>query len=262
MAEVVAAVVEPPRDGDVDVVAGRARASSPPGRGLEVLVVGLRHRLRVVGERGARRRRRRARPRPSASPGPATSSDGSTKSPSTSSLRAILNSGSATPERPGAVSTMFIVRRPQPSAMKYSSAAAITSAAVLAGRVRVGPDLEAAPVDAHRVAHALELRLALHRAREIELDVERDDVEPFQRPVVAHGHDVVEPVDADPPPPGVARVGGDRGAGMRVEALLELAPCRARRRSAPRPGRRRTGRRRPARRRTRSGGRSGSRTGT
>ena len=66
-------------------------------------------------------------------PGPATSSDGSTKSPSTSSLRAILNSGSAIPERPGAVSTMFIVSRPQPSATKYSSATAITSAAVRPG---------------------------------------------------------------------------------------------------------------------------------
>ena len=48
-------------------------------------------------------------------------------------MRAILNSGSAMPERPGAVSTMFIVRRPQPSAMKYSSATAITSAAVRPG---------------------------------------------------------------------------------------------------------------------------------
>ena len=66
-------------------------------------------------------------------PGPATSSDGRTKSPRISSLRAILNSGSAMPERPGAVSTMFIVRRPQPSAMKYSSATAITSAAVRPG---------------------------------------------------------------------------------------------------------------------------------
>ena len=44
-------------------------------------------------------------------------------------MRAILNSGNATPERPGAVSTMFIVNRPHPSATKYSSAAAITSAA-------------------------------------------------------------------------------------------------------------------------------------
>ena len=61
------------------------------------------------------------------------SSDGSMKSVSTSVERAILNSGYASPERPGAVSTMFCVRRPQPSATKYSSQGAITSAAVLPG---------------------------------------------------------------------------------------------------------------------------------
>ena len=64
-------------------------------------------------------------------PGPATSSDGSRNSPSTSSRRAILNSGRANVSVP--VSTMFIVRRPQPSATNHSSAAAITSAAVFPG---------------------------------------------------------------------------------------------------------------------------------
>ena len=64
-------------------------------------------------------------------PGPATSSDGSRNAPSTSSRRAILNSGRAKVSVP--VSTMFIVSRPQPSATNHSSAAAITSAAVFPG---------------------------------------------------------------------------------------------------------------------------------
>ena len=111
-------------------------------------------------------------------PGPATSSDGSTKSPSTSSLRAILNSGSATPGAAGR-GQHHVHRQP---------AAALGDEVLLrdghhlgggaAGRVRLGPDLEAAPVDAHRVPDARELGLALHGAGEVELDVERDDVEP------------------------------------------------------------------------------------
>src|SRR6266498_2715360 len=40
---------------------------------------------------------------------------------------------------------------------------------------------------------------SLFTAREIELDVEREDVDLVsQRREVAHGHDVIEPVDADP----------------------------------------------------------------
>ena len=87
--------------------------------------------------------------------------------------------------------------------------------------VGLGPQLEATPVDAHRVAHALELGLALDGAREVELDVERHDLESLERPVVAHGHHVVEAVDADPLPAGVLRVRGDGCARMRVEPLLE-----------------------------------------
>ena len=87
------------------------------------------------------------------------------------------------------------------------------------------PDLEAALVDPHRVAHGLELGLALDGAGEIELDVERDEIEAVERLVVAHGHDVVEPVDADPLPAGSARVIGDVLARAGVEDLLER--CRA-----------------------------------
>ena len=166
------------------------------------------------------------------------------------------------PERPGAVSTMFIVSRPQPSATKYSSAAAITSAAVRPGAYASAQSSKPPPVDTHRVTDAGELGLALHRAREIELDVERDDVEPLERPVVPNRHHVVEAVDADPLPAGVPGVRGDRGAGMRVEALLDQGgPVLA---DVPRLRREDDERRRrpPAPPRTRSDGRSGIRTCT
>ena len=91
----------------------------------------------------------------------------------------------------------------------------------LARRVVLVPDLEAALVDADGVAHADELRLALDGTGEVVLDVEGDEVEAVERGVVAHGHDVVEPVDADAAPPGVPRLLGDRLARARVEHLLE-----------------------------------------
>ena len=72
---------------------------------------------------------------------------------------------------------MFIVSRPQPSATNHSSAAAMTSAADLPGRVALDEDLEPALVDANRVAHRLELGLALHRPGEVELDVEGHELE-------------------------------------------------------------------------------------
>ena len=83
------------------------------------------------------------------------------------------------------------------------------------------PDLEATLVDPHRVAHRHELGLALDGPREIELDVEWDEIEPVERLVVAHGHDVVEAVDADLPPAGPACVVGDVRARTRVKDLLE-----------------------------------------
>ena len=64
-------------------------------------------------------------------PGPATSSEGSMNPPRISLRRAILNSGRANASVP--VRTMFMVSRPQPSARNHSSAAAMTSAAVLPG---------------------------------------------------------------------------------------------------------------------------------
>jgi hypothetical protein len=94
----------------------------------------------------------------------------------------------------------------------------MTSAAVLP------EELEAALVDAHRVADGLELRLALHRAGEVELDVEGDDldtVERGERVVVPHGHHVVEPVHADAPPALVLHASGDVRSRPLVEGLLE-----------------------------------------
>jgi hypothetical protein len=45
-----------------------------------------------------------------------------------------------------------------------------------AGRVRLAERVEAFGVDADALAHGLELRIRLHRARMVELDVPRDEV--------------------------------------------------------------------------------------
>ena len=92
----------------------------------------------------------------------------------------------------------------------------------LTGRVGLEEDLEAALVDPHRVAHGLELGVALDRPRKVELDVEPDEIETVERAVVADGHDVVEPVHADPPPTGVPPAPGDQRPRTVVEDLLEL----------------------------------------
>ena len=88
--------------------------------------------------------------------------------------------------------------------------------------VRGEERLEAVLVDPDALAHRLQLGVALDRAREVELGVEGDEVEALEGAEVAHGHDVVEPVDADPPPAAVARRRGDLLAGPVVEDLLEL----------------------------------------
>ena len=80
-------------------------------------------------------------------------------------------------------------------------------------------------VDAHRVAHRDQLGVALDGAREVELDVERDEIEAFERLVVSHGHDVVEPVNPDSLPAGSAGVVGDVLTRASMEHLLER--CRA-----------------------------------
>jgi hypothetical protein len=95
----------------------------------------------------------------------------------------------------------------------------------LARSVCLVPELEAALVDPHRVAHRLELGLALDGAGQVELDVEADEIEAVESREVAHGHDVVEAVDADALPAGVPRVRSDVLAGPCVEHLLER--CRA-----------------------------------
>ena len=106
----------------------------------------------------------------------------------------------------------------------------------LARRVVLEEDLEPALVDAHRLAHGLELGIALGRARVVELDVEVDEVEALEGAVVAHGHDVVEPVHADRassrPPSRASR--SPRRACPRRPARSRRS--RALRRSAPRVG--------------------------
>jgi hypothetical protein len=77
---------------------------------------------------------------------------------------------------------MFMVKRPHPSATKYSSAGAS----------------KPLRVDADRVAHRLDFLVALDGARKVELDVERDDLDAaLERRKVADCHHVVEPVHAD-----------------------------------------------------------------
>ena len=64
--------------------------------------------------------------------------------------------------------------------------------------VRPAERVEAVDVDAHAVAHRLELRVGLHRACVVELDIPVDELGgAAQRGVVADGHDVVEAVHAD-----------------------------------------------------------------
>ena len=67
-----------------------------------------------------------------------------------------------------------------------------------------------------------QLGLALHGARQVELGVERHEVETFECPVVAHRHDVVEAVDTDPAPALVDGRRRDVLARPVMEDLLEL----------------------------------------
>ncbi len=236
VAEVVAALGEALRDGAVHVVAGRADDAAPSASPRST-----RRRPPAAAScdpRAARPScRRRGRPRPSGRPGPATSSDGSMKSVRISPMRAILNSGSARPSRP---SRQHHVHQVPAAALRDEVALGCRHhlGGRLARRVVLEEDLEAALVDAHRVAHRLELGRALDGARVVELDVEVDEVEALEGAVVAHGHDVVEAVHADALPAGGLRALRDLLARACPRRPARSRPCRARRRSAPRSGRR------------------------
>ena len=156
---------------------------------------------------------------------------------------------------------MFIVSRPQPSATKYSSAAAITSAAVRPGAYASAQTSKPRRLIRTDVADPLELRLALHRACEVELDVERHELEALERTVVADGHDVVEAVDADPRPACSARARRCGARPVDEQLLDQRGPVLA---DVARLGREDDERVAvaPERRRTRSGARSGSPTCT
>src|SRR4029078_1020561 len=77
-------------------------------------------------------------------------------------------------------------------------------------------------MDPDGVTDRLELGVALDRASEIELDVEGHEIEPVERAMAAHGHDVVAAEDADASPGGVPCPRCDQLARAVVEDLLEL----------------------------------------
>ena len=75
---------------------------------------------------------------------------------------------------------------------------------------------EAGLVDRHALAHELELLVALDRARDVEGDLEVEQLERAlgERAVVAHGHHVVEAVDGEPADALRAQVVADPCPGM------------------------------------------------
>ena len=75
---------------------------------------------------------------------------------------------------------------------------------------------EAGFVDRHALANERQLLRALDRSREVEGDVEVDELERalLERAKVAHGHDVVEPVDREALDPLLAQVVADPRARM------------------------------------------------
>ena len=221
VAEVVAAVAESLRHGHVHVVAGRAVAHRRL-RDLEVLLVGLAQRRRIGRElRALRGARARHLDPVHAGPCDLERRQHEVAEDLLLARDPELRVGQARSPRRG---QHHVHRQP---------AAALANEILLggrhhlgrglSGRVALGPDLEAARVDAHRIPHRIQLRLALDRAGEVELDVERHELEARggERLVVAHGHDVVEPVDADALPAGAARPLGDVLARARVQRLLE-----------------------------------------
>ena len=93
---------------------------------------------------------------------------------------------------------MSIVQRPQPCATKYSSHGASTSRSVFPGSKCSRKIQKPSVLMRTRLAHRRELELRLDHARVVERDVPADELAGArERGVVAHGHHVVEPVDAD-----------------------------------------------------------------
>jgi hypothetical protein len=81
--------------------------------------------------------------------------------------------------------------------------------------------VEAVLVDPHAVTNGRQLDIALHRTGEVEGLVERHELEPVERLVVAHAHHVVEAVDAHAAPARVAGAVGDQCSRPLVEELLD-----------------------------------------
>ena len=118
------------------------------------------------------------------------------KSPSTVSSRAIANSAPT--------STMFIVRRPQPSATKSSSAGASTSAAVLPGSYP-SRNAQKPSVLMRTESRTDSISASLFTARARSNSTSNDtnsalwlEFDPeVRRLEIAHGHHIVESVDPD-----------------------------------------------------------------
>jgi hypothetical protein len=235
VAELVAAVDEPLRDGAVDVVGARSRAHRPGSR-LHVLLVGFQHALRLLaGLTGGDRPR-------DLHPVAAGAGDLERGQDDVALLDATL--AARDPElgqrRARLLADEHHVHR-QPPAPLFDEVA-------LAGREHLGlgpprlelleEDPEPLCVDADAVADGRQLPLALDSAGVVELDVERDELRAAvrERAVVAHGHDVVEAVDADPLPAALTRpVPHPRARRLNEDLLLDprrrvLAhvPCLAR----------------------------------
>ena len=83
-------------------------------------------------------------------------------------------------------------------------------------------DLETLFVDPHALANRLQLRLALHRPRVVELDIEGNELTTVERRVIANGHHVVQPVHAEAPPAGSSCPVGDVRTRPIDEDLLQL----------------------------------------
>src|SRR5580765_2714571 len=188
-----AAVEEALRDGAVDVVSGCAVLERAPRR-VVVLLVRLHH-LRALGTRRAGADRAR-----DLDPVAADTGYLERRQHHVARLDRVVAGDLELRQSGAAVADEHHVHRQTATALLDEVLLAVREdlALALAGREMLEEDPEALGVDADAVAHGLELELALDGTRVIELDVPRHDLRgAVQRTVVAHGHHVVEAVDAD-----------------------------------------------------------------
>ena len=120
---------------------------------------------------------------------------------------------------------MFIVSRPQPRVDEEPLGRRKHLGRGAARRPGLAEGVEAGDVDLDALAHRLELGVGLDGAREVELRVPGDELRRVgERRVVAHGHHIVEPVDADALPAQRGRPASPRPVGEDLVRDLE-SPC-------------------------------------